>query len=46
MFALFTFAAGSDVHSGAVLTLVLPLGCVLIVLGIWIMMLRRSRGRE
>jgi cytochrome c-type biogenesis protein CcmH/NrfF len=35
-------AAGSDVTSGAVLTLVLPVGCLLIVLAVWFVMMRRS----
>ena len=41
---LLPIAAGSDVTSGAVLTLALPIICVLIALGVWVLMLRRSGG--
>jgi hypothetical protein len=37
--------AGSNVSSGAVLTLVLPLGCLLVVLAVWFLVLR-AHGPE
>jgi uncharacterized ion transporter superfamily protein YfcC len=39
-------AAGSDVASGAVLTLLLPLLLVFVVAGLWFVALRRSRGTD
>jgi hypothetical protein len=39
-------AQASHVSSGAVLTLVLPLGCALIALAIWWYVARRSERRE
>ena len=39
-------AAGSDVASGAVLTLLLPLLLVFVVGGLWFVALRRSRGGD
>jgi hypothetical protein len=40
-------SGASDVASGAVLTLVLPVGCVIIMLAIWYFAVRsgRQRGR-
>jgi hypothetical protein len=39
-------AAGSDVTSGAVLTLLLPLLLVFVVCGLWFVALRRSGGGD
>jgi hypothetical protein len=38
-------ATGSNVSSGAVLTLALPVGCLLIVLLVWFLVFRRSEDR-
>jgi hypothetical protein len=39
-------AAGSNVGGGAVLTLVLPVGCLLVVLALWFAFMRRSHRDE
>lgn len=39
-------STGSNTSSGAVLTLVLPVGCVLLMLAIWFFALRRARNRN
>lgn len=36
----------ADVPAGAVLTLVLPLGLLIVVVAWWFLLLRRTRGRE
>ncbi|MGB0095516.1 MAG: hypothetical protein WBP81_23630 [Solirubrobacteraceae bacterium] len=38
-------AGGSDITSGAVFTLVFPIACLLVVLAVWFVVLRRrARG--
>lgn len=37
-------AGGSDVTSGAAFTLVFPIVCLLVVLAVWVLVMRRTRG--
>lgn len=47
MLALLLLAdSAAKVTSGAVLTLVLPVACLLVVLAVWYLAVRRARGPE
>jgi hypothetical protein len=45
-FTLLLAANGSNVSSGAWMTLVLPVLCLILVLTTWFLVLRRKRGGE
>jgi len=44
--AILAAATGSNTVSGAVLTLVLPVACVLITLAVWYLVVRSGRHRS